>query len=124
MINLPAAKFYKKFLGLDFMVISFLPKGQQRRSILISCYSNHHMRVVALCNFQALLQLVIKTRLNLQPTCLLPGKVTSSVSSLHRFCLTETQSQIVKLLVPSLESLFQKTSLSDSVSEARHVKTS
>jgi len=58
--------------------------------------------------------------LNLQSSWLPPGKVTSSVSSYHRFCLTETpRSQIAKLLVPSLKLLLQKTSLSDSASEAK-----
>lgn len=61
------------------------------------------------------------TGLNLQPSCLVPGKGMPFLPSSHKIlCLTDTlHPQMVNSLVPSLELSFQKSSLSDSVSDSK-----
>ncbi|KAJ6839670.1 uncharacterized protein M6B38_315385 [Iris pallida] len=58
---------------------------------------------------------------NLQPSCLLSDRNNSALySSFRRLCLTDAlQSHMVKSLIPSLELLLRKASLSKSVSEVK-----
>lgn len=57
--------------------------------------------------------------LHFQPSCLVSGRGMPSVLSSRRICLPDTfQSEMVKLLVPSLDLLLQHKSFSDSVSDA------